>query len=303
MAGNAGVGDEESQFNRRVQPFPSAPRTEIWENEDAKMSNPSSLTPTLGLEELLSPKVWRASIAELLGTAILVFAIDTIVISSYETDTKTPNLVMSLVIAIFITILLLATFPISGGHINPAVTFSAALIGLVSMSRAIVYILAQCMGGVLGALALKVVVGSSIEHAYSLGGCTLNVIAPGPNGPISVGIETSPALWLEIICTFVFLFASIWIAFDERQARNRGPVTVSSIIGIVVGLMVFISTTVTTKKGYAGVGMNPARCLGPAIVRGGHLWNGHWVFWVGPAISCVAFYLYIMLIPRQHIKD
>ncbi|WMV51569.1 hypothetical protein MTR67_044954 [Solanum verrucosum] len=133
------------------------------------------------------------------------------------------------------------------------------------MSRAIIYIVAQCLGAVLGALALKAVVNSTIEDTFSLGGCTITVIAPGPNGTVTLGLETAQALWLEI----------------------------------VFGL-VFISTTVTTKRGYAGVGMNLARCLGPAIVRGGHLWNGHWIFWIGPTISCVAFYVYTKIIPPKH---
>lgn len=244
--------------------------------------------------------MWRASLAELVGTAVLVFAIDTIVISSIETKTTAANLVLSILVAIVVAILLIATNPVSGGHINPVITFSAALVGLISFSRAAVYIFMQCVGGVLGALALKAVVNSNIEQAFSLGGCTLSVIAPSPQGTVIVGIETGQALWLEIICTFIFLFASIWMAFDHRQAHAMGKVMVLSIVGIVVGLLVFISTTVTTVKGYAGAGMNPARCLGPALVRGGHLWNGHWVFWVGPTIACVAFYLYIKLIPRQH---
>lgn len=238
--------------------------------------------------------------AEFLATAIFVFAIDTIVISSFETKTESPKLIMSLLIAIITAILLLAANPISGGHMNPAITLAAALVGVISVSRAAVYILAQCAGAVLGALALKAVVNSTIEDTFSLGGCTLTVIAPGPNGPISVGLGTSQGLWLEIICTFVLLFASIWIALDHRQARALGRVIIFSVIGIVVGLLVFVSTTVTGAKGYAGAGMNPARCLGPAIVRGGHLWNGHWVFWAGPSIASVAFYLYTKIIPSQH---
>lgn len=299
MAGNSGAGDEESQSSTKVQSFSSTPR----KLDQEEIKHMPILAGRLGLEDLFSLRVWRASIAEVLGTAVLVFAIDTIVISSIETKTDMPNVLMSTLIGIVVAILLLVTFPVSGGNINPIITFSAALVGLMSYSRAFVYILAQCVGGVLGALALKAVVGSSIESTFSLGGCTLNVIAPGPDGPIEIGIDTGPALWLEIICTFIFLFASIWLAFDERQAKPRGPVTVFTVVGIVVGLMVFISTTVTTKKGYAGVGMNPARCLGPAIVRGGPLWDRHWVFWVGPIISCFAFYLYVILIPRQHITD
>ncbi|CAK7329561.1 unnamed protein product [Dovyalis caffra] len=270
---------------------------EMIKNEEGK--NQVTSREILGFEDLFSLTVWRASVAELLGTAVLVFALDTIVISTIETQTKMPNLILSCLAAIIITILLLATFPISGGHINPIITFAAFLTGLISLSKTFIYILAQCLGAIFGALALKAVVNSEIEKTFSLGGCTLSIVAPGPHGPTVIGLETSQALWLEIICGFIFLFASVWMAFDHRQAKGLGRVTVFVIIGIVLGLLVFISTTVTATKGYAGAGLNPARCLGPAIVRGGHLWNGHWVFWVGPAIACVAFAMYTKIIPRE----
>ncbi|XP_043710068.1 aquaporin AQPAn.G-like [Telopea speciosissima] len=297
MAANAGFANEEESLYHKVQiqPVSSTPRLKDGKSGDTWKAR-------LGLEEFSSLQVWRASIAELLGTATLVFLIDTIVISSNETDTKAPNLLIAFLATLVFTIILLATFPVSGGHINPVISFSAVLVGLISVPRAIIYILAQCIGAVLGALALKAVVSSEIESSFALGGCTLTVIAQGPDGPTITGIETGPALWLEIICTFVLLFASVWIAFDHRQAKARGPVIVFSIIGIVVGLLVFVSTTLMAKKGYAGAGMNPARCIGPAIVRGGHLWDRHWVFWVGPAIACVAFFVYTKVIPRQHFK-
>nr|ADO66668.1 X intrinsic protein [Ipomoea nil] len=302
------LGDEESHphnigGSKRIaavsSPFPMGDHE--WTGDDQK-TPPASVTlaQKLGVMDFFSLNVWRASIGELIGTAVLVFMIDTIVISTYETDIKMPNLVMSVLIAIVITILLLAVFPVSGGHINPIISFSAALVGIISISRAVIYMVAQCVGATLGALALKAVVSSSIENTFSLGGCTLTVIAPGPNGPITVGLEMAQAFWLEIFCSFVFLFASIWMAYDHRQAKSLGLVKVLSIVGMVLGLLVFISTTVTAKKGYAGAGMNPARCFGAAVVRGGHLWDGHWIFWVGPFIACVAFYLYTKIIPTQH---
>ncbi|KAK1369431.1 Aquaporin, MIP family, PIP subfamily [Heracleum sosnowskyi] len=254
--GSTGVqafGDEENLSNgTRVQPLSATPKSDHWKENGEKRQTSFTLGERLGFDELFSLNLWRASIGELLGSAVLVFAIDTIVIASVQTETKTPNLLLSLLIAITVTILLLAVHPVSGGHINPVISFSAALVGLISMSRAVVYILAQCVGAVLAVLALKAVVSSQIQNAFSLGGCTLTVIAPGPNGPITVG------------------------------------------------LLVFISTTVTGKKGYAGAGINPARCIGPALVRGGHLWEGHWVFWAGPGAACVAFYIYIKIIPSQH---
>ncbi|XP_021626949.1 probable aquaporin TIP3-1 [Manihot esculenta] len=271
----------------------------LKDREGKKQCNATRLKKVLGVEDFFSLMVWRASMSEFLGTAVLVFAIDTIVISTIESETKLPNLILSILVAITITILLLATYPISGGHINPLVTFSALLTGLISISKAFIYILAQCAGGVVGALALKAVVNNNIESTFSLGGCTLHIVAPGPNGPTVIGLETGQALWLEIICGFVFLFASVLMAFDHRQAKALGHVTIFTIVGIVLGLLVYVSTSVTTAKGYAGAGLNPARCLGPALVRGGHLWDGHWVFWLGPAISAVAFSLYKKIIPPQ----
>ncbi|KAJ8572170.1 hypothetical protein K7X08_008681 [Anisodus acutangulus] len=226
--------------------------------------------------------------------------LDTIVISTLESDVKMPNLIMSILIAITLTILILAVFPVSGGHISPVITFSSALVGLISMSRAIIYIVSQCLGAILGALALKAVVSSTIEQRFSLGGCTITVITPGPNGPVIVGLEIAQAFWLEFVCTFALLFGSLWMAYDHRQSKAHGLITVMSIVGLLAGLLVFISTTVTAKKGYAGAGMNPARCFGAAIVRGGHLWNGHWIFWVGPGLACLAFYFYTKIIPANH---
>ncbi|KAL2231668.1 UNVERIFIED_CONTAM: Aquaporin PIP-type [Sesamum indicum] len=305
------VDDEESQtVGTKIQPLPSTPPRQVLfltKNWTVDQENKGQLSPTLtdvlGLDEFLTLDVYRASVGELLGTAVLVFMLDTIVISTFESDIKMPNLVLSVLAAVIITILLLAVHPVSGGHINPIISFSAALVGLISMSRALVYIVAQCAGAILGALALKAVVSSAIEQNFSLGGCTITVVAPGPDGPIMIGLETAQAFWLEIICSFIFLFASIWMAYDHRQAKQLGHVLVFSIVGVVLGLLVFVSSTVTAQKGYVGAGMNPARCIGPAIVRGGHLWDGHWVFWAGPAIACVAFYLYTKIIPRQHHRS
>ncbi|CAI9104688.1 OLC1v1003412C1 [Oldenlandia corymbosa var. corymbosa] len=307
MAGDQSVfvnmEEENHSSGNRIQPLSATPTKSEARMLDRKNQTPFTLGQRLGLDELVSLNVWRASIGELLGSAVLVFMIDTIVISTYESQVKMPNLIMAVMVGIIVTILLIAVFPVSGGHINPIISLSAALVGLISLSRAFIYIVAQCAGAILGALALKAVVNSSIERTFSLGGCTLTVVAPGPQGPVTVGLETAQAFWLEIFCSFIFLFASIWIAYDHRQRQRLGLLTVFSIIGIVIGLLVFVSTTVTATKGYAGAGINPARCFGAAVVRGGHLWDGHWVFWAGPAIACAAFYIYTKIIPTDHFHS
>ncbi|PQP92314.1 aquaporin-like [Prunus yedoensis var. nudiflora] len=236
----------------RVHPFSSTPVSEHWNVEEGKKSSPSTLSEKLGLHELFSLKVWRASLAELVGSAVLVFAIDTIVISSYETKTQHQTLSWR------------SSFPSQlhspschQSHLRRPHQSRYHLIRCIRRAHIPLTCrrlhLEPVRGAVVGALALKAVVNSSIEETFSLGGCTLTVIAPGPHGPIIMGIETTQALWLEIICTFVFLFASIWMAFDHRQAHAVGRVVVFSIIGTVVGLLVFISTTVTAVRAMPGL--------------------------------------------------
>ncbi|XP_075074908.1 uncharacterized protein LOC107771718 [Nicotiana tabacum] len=152
--------------------------TQIWKKINSKMhhrgmitkyDNPFEVVKKVG--ESLDDEKKR--FGELLGSAVLVFILDTIVISTLESDVKMPNLIMSILIAITLTILILAVFPVSGGHISPVISFSSALVGLISMTQAIIYITTQCLGAILSALALKAVVSSTIEQRFSLGGCTI----------------------------------------------------------------------------------------------------------------------------------
>ncbi|XP_068646610.1 uncharacterized protein [Aristolochia californica] len=229
------------------------------------------LSQRLGFDEFVSSQVWQASVTELIGTAVLVFFLDAIAMSASETDTSTPNVLNAFISFACIAIILHATVPLSGGHLNPTVTFSSAIAGLISPIRAAIYINAQCFGAVIAAVALKTAVGHAVEEKFLLGGCTLRVPIQGPEGPMAVGVETSQAMVLIQVAA-------------------------------VLGLLTFVSLTVTNKKGYSGASMNPAKCLGPALVHGGHLWDDLWVFWVGPAIASLVFYLYIKLAPRRHFS-
>ncbi|XP_021753153.1 aquaporin-like [Chenopodium quinoa] len=307
--------DNENQINKfdgatntRILPVsatpPSKPSTPWYKKEETivekRVGRTAKFLHWIGYEEIFSSQVWRASVAELLSTAILVFMLDTIFISS-KISHETPNIVFACFVALIVAFLRLATHPISGGHSNPTITISAAFMGLISLSRAMIYLIAQCIGSILGAWALQAMVKGSITSSYLLGGCTLAVATPGPEGLTTIGIETAQGLWAEIIYTFIFLF-SVWMTFDQQRSKALGQLVMCSITGIVVGLTMYLSTTVTTKKGYTGAIINPARCIGPAVVRGGHLWNDHWVFWVGPILASVAFYLYSMVLPLEHFK-
>ena len=71
----------------------------------------------------------------------------------------------------------------------------------------------------------------------------------------------------------------------------------------VISLLVFVSGgLMDVSGGYTGVGLNPARCFGPAVAMGGTLWVSHWVWWVGPFLAALAVGLIYHLIPPHHVE-
>ena len=66
-----------------------------------------------------------------------------------------------------------------------------------------------------------------------------------------------------------------------------------------IALAVFVSITVTEHAGYDGVGLNPARFLGPALLHGGSVWNGHWIFGAGPFMACLVYYSVSINLPKE----
>ncbi|KAI8002970.1 hypothetical protein LOK49_LG08G01752 [Camellia lanceoleosa] len=116
---------------RVVEDQESLGQSNTGTSEEGKKQASATLVERLLLKDIFSSNVWCASLGKLLGTAILVFMIDTIVISSYETKIIAPNLIISILVGLTITILILAIFPVSGGHINPIISFSTALVSLI----------------------------------------------------------------------------------------------------------------------------------------------------------------------------
>lgn len=211
-------------------------------------------------------------------------------LDSHETD---PKLIIPIVVFIIAFLFLIVTIPLSGGHMSPVFTFIAALKGVVTLSRALLYILAQCIGSIIGFYILKCVMDPNLINTYSLGGCAI-----GGKG-LNSSIHQHDALLLEFSCTFLVLFLGVTLAFDKKRSKDLGLPMICLVIAGAMALAVFVSITVTGRAGYAGVGLNPARCLGAALFHGGSLWNGHWVFWVGPILACLMYYSLSINLPNE----
>ncbi|XP_052180350.1 probable aquaporin PIP2-6 [Diospyros lotus] len=237
--------------------------------------------------------MWRAALTELVATAALMFTLTSSIISCLDSNEPSPKLLVPLAVFIIVFLFLMVTVPLSGGHMSPVFTFIAALKGTITLARASVYVSAQCLGSIIGFLIIKSVMSNEAAHKYSLGGCVI-----GSDGPSS-SITSATALILEFSCTFLVLLVGVTVAFDRRRCKELGLPMVCAVVAGAMAVAVFVSITVTGKADYAGVGLNPARCLGPALLLGSRLWYGHWVFWVGPLLACSVYYVFSLNLPRE----
>lgn len=231
-----------------------------------------------------------AYIAELVGTFFLVFVIGTVVSlylaaggsAQFGTDWAVIGLVQGLVLFMLIQVL----GGVSGAHLNPAVTAAAALLKRIDPVDAIVYVLAQLSGGVLGALLVKGLLEDE-GRAADYGAAQVSPLLGG---------EFQGAI-VEGIGTFLLVLAVVAVALNSRAWRDWAPLS----IGFTLTFLVMIFGPLT------GAAFNPARWFGPALVSGE--FGGVWPYLVGPLVGAalaVAFYRFVILageLEEVDVKD
>lgn len=210
-------------------------------------------------------ETWQAVFAELIATLLFVFigagAVVTITGAFGATDGG-ALVGIALAHGLAIALLVAGTAKISGGHINPAVTFAAVITGRMKLSIGLLYVAAQLIGAVIGALLLDAALQEAVQG--NLGAHTLNLDALDGRGA---------AVLVEAVLTFVLVFTVFATAMDPRRATNLAPMA----IGFAVLVDHFVGVPLT------GASMNPARTFGPALVA--DVWDDHWVYWLGPLIG------------------
>ena len=222
-------------------------------------------------------KTGQAVFAEFIATLLFVFVgAGTVVVIGGVADTG-GLVAVALAHGLTIALLIAAIAKISGGHINPAVTFGAVITGRMKLSTGVLYVVAQLAGAVIGALLLKAAFVSGIEAQTNLGAHALNMnVLDGKGAGVLV----------EAVLTFMLVFTVFATAMDPRGMANLAPIA----IGFAVLADNFVGVPLT------GASMNPARSFGPALVAG--FWEDHWVYWLGPLIggglAALVYYLTFM---------
>jgi glycerol uptake facilitator protein len=209
-----------------------------------------------------------AYLAELIGTLLLVFFISSVVILFVSTGAQaqfgSDFAVVGLVHGFLLFGLIVMFGVVSGGHFNPAVTLAAAAIRRISPLDAVIYILAQLSGGVLGALLAKSLLLDE--------GRATNYGAAHVSGLLA---NNTAGAVVEAIGTFCLVLVILAAVFSKKSFKEWAPLA----IGTTLGFIVMVGGPLT------GGSFNPARWFGPALVS--NEWGGVWPYLVGPAVGAL----------------
>ncbi len=214
----------------------------------------------------------RKLAVEFLGTAILVFlAVGAATLMfgfKFDGGSVAAGVVVTaLTFGLTLLALVYLIGPVSGSHVNPAVTIGALLTGRVSLQEAAGYWIAQFAGGIVGALALwGTFTTSPLYHRATTGLGT-----DGYGGESMIRIGLSGAFIFETVLTAVFVFVVLRVTSETANAA-----TAAIAIGLTLAVVHLVAIPVT------GTSVNPARSLGPALVVGGTALSQVWLFIVAP---------------------
>lgn len=148
----------------------------------------------------------------------------------------------------------------SGAHMNPAVTLTFWRLGKVAKEDAVLYIVAQAAGGLLGVVAVRAAIGPMFFEP------PICAVATTP-GPAGAAVAFAAELGISALLMIVVLTLS-----NSRHARFTGWVA-----GVLVMLYI------TFEAPLSGMSMNPARSFASALPSG--IWDGFWIYLTAPVLG------------------
>lgn len=160
--------------------------------------------------------------------------------------------------------------PISGCHINPAISVAMLVAGKMKAKDTIMYIIFQCVGAIIAAGILWAIAAGNAD--YSLAGNGLGQNGYGAHSP--AGYSLLSCFIAEVALTFLFLIVIFGSTHEKAPAGFAGLA-----IGFALVLIHLVGIPIT------GTSVNPARSLGPAVFVGGEVLSQIWLFWVAPLLG------------------
>ena len=209
----------------------------------------------------------RSYVAEFIGTAILVIGgVGTAVLAGHNVG----YLGIALAFGLTLMFLVYAIGPISGCHVNPAVTLGLLATGKIAFKDAVAYVVAQCLGAIAGAAAIFGIANGNPSYSRAANGLGAN----GWDKGSPEGYSMSSAFGVEVVLTFLLVF--VVLAATDR-------IGTAALAGLAIGVTLVVCHLVGIPVD--GTSVNPARSLGSAVFAGGGSLGQLWLFIVAPAIG------------------
>ncbi|XP_047963508.1 aquaporin TIP2-1-like [Salvia hispanica] len=206
----------------------------------------------------------KAYVAEFISTMLFVFAgVGSAIAFNSVTSGAALNpaglvaIAIAHAFALFVAVSVGAN--ISGGHVNPAVTFGLAVGGHITILTGMFYSIAQLLGSIIACFVLSIVTGGYEIPTHGLG----------------AGVAAFQGLVMEVIITFALVYTVYATAVDPRKG------SVGTVAPIAIGFIV--GANILAAGPFSGGSMNPARSFGPAVASGDY--DGNWIYWIGPLIG------------------
>ena len=237
----------------------------------------------------MTAALFHRVLAEAVGTALLVLVgagsvVAALTVGDGRLDYAGLGFV-SLAFAIVVAVVIYGFGPVSGAHINPAVTVSLAVTRRFPWVEVVPYVVAQLVGAVVGAVLIVGVFGTDASD-LGLGATTL-----------ADGVPYWQGIVAEAVGTFVLLYAVMALAVDSRAPLGWA--------GLMIGLAVAAAILLIAPQ--TGGSLNPARTFGPyvglAIFGGDVAWSDLGVYVVGPLVGAIAAVLLYDFIAETPVAE
>ena len=207
-------------------------------------------------------------LAEMLGTMVLVLmgCGAAVSLGCTSNDPAFASTVVGTALAFGLAVVAMA-YTIggtSGCHINPAITLGCLLSGRIGGKDAVMYMVFQVIGAIIGSAILYLVTTTS---GTAVSGTGANACQDG--------VSQLGGLVAEIVFTAIFVFVVLGTTDTKKGAGNYA--------GLAIGLSLVLVHLVCIR--YTGTSVNPARSIGPALFQGGEALSQLWIFIVGPFIG------------------
>jgi MIP family channel proteins len=215
-------------------------------------------------------------VAEFIGTFGFVFISVGIIAADQMLAGRLGPLAIVLASGLALAAMMSATAAISGGHLNPAITFGLFLARKIDRGTAISYVFSQCLGALVAMMILQLTVPTTSLAAVWFG-------AP----KLGINISAIQGLLAEFVLTFFLMFVFYGTMLDQRAPKMGGL-----FVGLVSAAGLLVAGPIS------GGAFNPARHFGPALISGSL--DNFWIFWIGPAAgAAVAALVYNLILERQ----